>query len=203
MLVSSFMIVQVALAERNVYKPVTDVNPRIETAYLALSSGILAHGTNLTLNSCELDALEGMSFLVGTDVFVGSPSHRMDASDLASGALSATYEPMTSEFTCGYSVEYDGHNDATVQIGNQCWFAENLRSTIYANGDVIPGNLSDSEWIWSDVGAQAFYDNNPSNQFAYGRLYNWYAVNDERGLCPSGWHVPTDGVRWSDAVGHV
>ena len=71
-----------------------------------------------------------------------------------------------------------------------------MRNEHYANGDAIPGDLSNSEWENADdtnLGAQAIYNNDVSNLADYGRLYNWYAVDDARGLCPSGWHVPTDG----------
>lgn len=78
-------------------------------------------------------------------------------------------------------------------IGEQCWFAENLRTEHYANGDVIPGELINSELQNTAEGAQAIYSNDASNLADYGRLYNWYAVDDARGLCPSGWLVPTDG----------
>ena len=108
---------------------------------------------------------------------------------------------------CGNPVNYNGYNYATVQIGGQCWFAENLRTEFYQNGDSIPGDLSDEEWVNADntnFGAQAVYgegtsqvnngsDDEVTNLADYGRLYNWYAVDDARGLCPSGWHVPTDG----------
>ena len=105
-------------------------------------------------------------------------------------------EPETSEWTCGDPVNYHGYDYATVQIGEQCWLAENLRNEYYANGDAIPGELSNSEWSDADdtnLGAQAVYNNDVSNHDDYGRLYNWYAVDDARGLCPSDWHVPTDG----------
>ena len=91
------------------------------------------------------------------------------------------------------TVTYDGYTYDLVAIGDQCWFAENLRNEHYANGDVIPGELSNSEWAVHNAGAQAIYNNDASNLADYGRLYNWYAVDDARGLCPSGWHVPTDG----------
>ena len=109
---------------------------------------------------------------------------------------------------CGEPVSYQGYDYATVLIGEQCWFAENLRNEHYANGDAIPSGLSDSEWSSTASGATAVYGedagcNNyspdidacdPSQSLSeYGRLYNWYAVDDARGLCPSGWHVPTDG----------
>jgi uncharacterized protein (TIGR02145 family) len=108
-------------------------------------------------------------------------------------------------FTCGTSaINYDGHNYTTIQIGSQCWFAENLRSDNYRNGDAIPGNLNDAEWTSTSSGAQTVYGEGTStvyqgssdeeaNLATYGRLYNGYAVNDSRGLCPSGFHVPSDG----------
>jgi uncharacterized protein (TIGR02145 family) len=80
-----------------------------------------------------------------------------------------------------------------VGIGTQCWFKENLRSDHYRNGDAIPGNLSNSSWQNTTSGAQAVYNNDASNLATYGRLYNWYATQDSRGLCPTGFHVPSDG----------
>ncbi len=102
------------------------------------------------------------------------------------------------------TVTYDGCTYDLVAIGEQCWFAENLRNTHYANGDAIPGELTDAEWSSTASGAQAVYGEGPSpcydepcdevaNLEDFGRLYNWYAVDDARGVCPSGWHVPTDG----------
>jgi uncharacterized protein (TIGR02145 family) len=99
-------------------------------------------------------------------------------------------DPETAEFTCGDLVSYQGYDYATVLIGEQCWFAENLRNEHYANGDEIPGELSNAEWANSTSGAQAVYENDANNLESYGRLYNGYAANDARGLCPSGWHVP-------------
>ncbi len=106
-------------------------------------------------------------------------------------------------------VEMNGHTYAVVEIGDQCWFAENLRTTVYGNGDVIPAGLTWWEWTSTTAGATAVYGEGSSNcqdlspeinacneaqsLAAYGRLYNWYAVDDARGLCPAGWHVPTDG----------
>jgi uncharacterized protein (TIGR02145 family) len=91
------------------------------------------------------------------------------------------------------TVTFDGHTYALVAIGTQCWFAENLRSDNYRNGDAIPGDLTNSQWSSTGSGAQAVYNNDSSSLATYGRLYNWYAVSDSRGLCPSGFHVPSDG----------
>ena len=124
----------------------------------------------------------------------------------------------TQAFACGDPISYQGYDYSTVQIGGQCWFAENLRSENYENGDSILANLSDSEWINTSSGAVAVYgegstlcfNNSPDGDACdeawslneYGRLYNWYAVVDVRGLCPSGWHVPTDG-EWTVLTDHL
>lgn len=100
--------------------------------------------------------------------------------------------PETVEFTCGDPVDYHGYDYATVQIGEQCWFAENLLTEFYDNGDGILGDLSDEDWTTTSDGAQAIFDDSISNLNVYGRLYNFHAVLDERSLCPAGWHVPED-----------
>ena len=99
----------------------------------------------------------------------------------------------TTAWSCGDPLEYQGYDYETVQIGEQCWFAENLRSENYENGEAIPVGLNDNLWVSTSSGAVAVYEENPSNVEVYGRLYNWFAVDDARGLCPSGWNVPTDG----------
>ena len=109
-----------------------------------------------------------------------------------------------SELPCE-PVTFDGYTYEVVQIGDQCWFAENLRSEHYANGDLIPWGLSDKEWRGRDSysGAQAVFgegtstirsgnSNEAENLANYGRLYNGFAVGASRGICPTGWHVPTD-----------
>jgi uncharacterized protein (TIGR02145 family) len=95
------------------------------------------------------------------------------------------------------SVNYQGHHYPVVAAGGACWFATNLRVRKYANGDAIPGELSDAAWVAATAGAQAVYAADPERLEAYGRLYNWFAVNDPRGLCPVGWHVPSN-VEWMD-----
>jgi len=93
---------------------------------------------------------------------------------------------------CGDLIEYQGYDYETVQIGEQCWFAENLRAEYYQNNDPLASDLSDEEWSSISIGAQSFYEYNSEILADYGRLYNGYAVLDEREICPSGWHVPTD-----------
>ena len=116
-------------------------------------------------------------------------------------------DPEVAEWFCGDPLEYQGYDYETVQIGEQCWFAENLRAENYRNGDEIPAGLSDEEWDGSSMGATAVYGEDSGCEdyapdfdacssgeslVAYGRLYNWHAVNDPRQLCPSGWSVSKD-----------
>jgi uncharacterized protein (TIGR02145 family) len=101
--------------------------------------------------------------------------------------------------------DIDGNLYNTVQIGNQCWTQSNLTVSKYCNGDNIP-NLTDNT-LWSQTntsstGAWCNYNNDANNGTTYGKLYNWYAVNDSRGLCPTGWHVPTDS-EWNIMVKYL
>jgi uncharacterized protein (TIGR02145 family) len=88
---------------------------------------------------------------------------------------------------------FDGHTYEVVEIGDQCWFSENLRTTVYADGSSIPEVTDNGTWSGLSTGARCDYDNDASNVATYGRLYNWHAATDAAELCPSGWHVPTDG----------
>ncbi|TVQ95051.1 MAG: T9SS C-terminal target domain-containing protein [Bacteroidetes bacterium] len=107
--------------------------------------------------------------------------------------------------------DIDGNEYLTVIIGNQEWMAENLRVTRYSNGDGIPTGLSNSEWGSTTSGAYAVYlhgdivglNSDEEVLEAYGALYNWYAVDDSRGLCPiGGWSVPSDDD-WTQLVNYV
>jgi uncharacterized protein (TIGR02145 family) len=88
--------------------------------------------------------------------------------------------------------DIEGNVYKTVRIGNQIWMAENLRVSRYRNGDLIPNEKNDYYWKFLDSGAWCNYENLPENDFKYGKLYNWYAVDEKRGLAPNGWHIPSD-----------
>lgn len=106
-------------------------------------------------------------------------------------AVSFTTPPETDADTV---TDIDGNVYRTVQIGNLVWMAENLRTSHYRNGDEIENVIENSEWQnlgEHQTGAWSYYNNRAENA-TYGKLYNWYAVNDRRGLCPEGWRVATD-----------
>lgn len=92
-----------------------------------------------------------------------------------------------------------------VTIGTQVWTTENLDVSAYRNGDVIPQVQDRKKWGKLTTGAWCYYNNDPSNETKYGKLYNWYAVNDPRGLAPAGYHIPSD-AEWTiltDYLGEV
>jgi len=167
-------------------------------------SAVTATGFKYATNA----ALTGATSVAGsgtTSPFTGSltgltASTQYWAVGYATNAVGTSYGD-TITFTtsappsaCGTStVTYDGHNYTTVQIGSQCWFKENLRNDNYNDGTAIPGSMDNATWTTTTSGAQAILDADSVANFAtYGRLYNWYAVNNAAGLCPTGWHVPTD-----------
>ena len=82
----------------------------------------------------------------------------------------------------------------SVLIGTQYWMDKNLELTTYRNGDTIPYVTNPTAWAALTTGAWCYYNNDPSS--GYGKLYNWYAVTDSRGLAPQGWHIPTD-AEWT------
>jgi len=92
----------------------------------------------------------------------------------------------------GTVTDIDGNVYVTIKIGDQWWTAQNLIVTRYRNGDPIPEVTNPYEWEDLRTGARCIYDNDPSNAAIYGFFYNWHAVNDDRGLAPEGWHVPTE-----------
>jgi len=82
----------------------------------------------------------------------------------------------------------------------QTWTTQNLSVSRYRNGDLIPEVIDATQWSNLTTGAWCWYNNDSATYAAtYGRLYNWYAVNDPRGLAPIGWHVPTD-AEWNKLV---
>jgi uncharacterized protein (TIGR02145 family) len=88
--------------------------------------------------------------------------------------------------------DIDGNTYNTVQIGDQCWMKENLKTTTYQNGTSIPNVTSATRWSNLTTGAYVWYDNDISWKGPYGALYNWYATVDTNGLCPTCWHIPTN-----------
>ncbi len=97
----------------------------------------------------------------------------------------------------GAGVAMNGYTYKTVILGNgQEWMAENLRTTTYANGDLISNVTDANQWANLTTGAWVNYNNNTQYENPYGKLYNWYAVTEPRNICPTGWHIPAD-TEWT------
>lgn len=157
---------------------VTDVIQGQISSLSNLSSDNLTEGnTNLYMTSTERSLLSSMAATLDSLIAV------IDA--LGSGS-----SPSEGATGCGDPVTYQGYDYATVQIGSQCWFAENLRNENYANGDPITEE-SVSLFGFDPVGVRGLYNGSTESLSTFGRLYNGYAVSDARSLCPSGWHVPS------------
>jgi uncharacterized protein (TIGR02145 family) len=162
------------------------INGQVSSLANHTTSG-LAEGTNLYFtNERAIEALsDTLSYLLGL------------IAQLQDGGLGGGLGGGSDAFTCGTStVTFDGHDYSTVLIGDQCWFAENLRTTQYADGSAIPEVTDASAWATTTDGARGAYNDDAGNLATYGYLYNWYAVDSAAGLCPTGWHVPTD-AEWT------
>jgi len=94
---------------------------------------------------------------------------------------------------------------SSVKVGNQEWLTQNLNVQRFSNGDPIPQAKTAKEWESAGKNKQpawCYYENKPANERTYGKLYNWYAVNDPRGLAPRGWHIPDD-AEWTTLTSYL
>jgi uncharacterized protein (TIGR02145 family) len=95
--------------------------------------------------------------------------------------------------------DIDGNKYKTILINGENWMAENLRTQRYSNGDTIPNIKNNDDWANLIIGAWSYYKNDEQFNIPYGKLYNWYVVNDNRNVCPNGWHVPTE-LEWYNFI---
>lgn len=110
--------------------------------------------------------------------------------------LSLTLELDTSNII----IDNDSNNYPIVKIGNQVWLQKNLNSNTYRNGDTIPQVTDSLQWTNLTSGAWCWFNNDSLNYGSiYGKLYNWYAINDSRGLAPEAWKIPTE-FDWNQLV---
>jgi len=100
--------------------------------------------------------------------------------------------------TAGVADVAGGGSDAmeVIKIGTQSWSTKNLEVSTYRSGDSIPQVQDAAAWASLSTGAWCYYGNKEENGTTYGKLYNWYAVSDPRGLAPEGFHIPSD-AEWT------
>ena len=123
--------------------------------------------------------------------------------------ITISVDDVTQNPTSGYGpniTDTEGNSYKTVYIGTQQWMAENLKVSKYSDGTTIPNITDNTQWQNNTTGAWAYYNNDATNNAKYGKLYNWYAVskttNGNKNVCPTGWHVPTDG-EWEVLTGYL
>ena len=121
--------------------------------------------------------------------------------DPSVGFTTAIFNPNINYNTV---TDQNGNVYKTVIIGSQTWMAENLRATCFRNGDPLPEITDSITWGNLSTAAYCNYNNtrNTDTIATYGRLYNWFAVNDDRNIAPDGWHVATH-EEWMTMVNHL
>ena len=97
------------------------------------------------------------------------------------------------------SLKPTNNSNQIIKISDHTWMVKNLDVDHYRNGDPIPQVSDQNVWASLKTGAWCYYDNNSENNRTYGKLYNAWAVLDERGLAPEGWHIASS-IEWSDLI---
>jgi uncharacterized protein (TIGR02145 family) len=131
----------------------------------------------------------------------GCEKETLDEENHFNGKSTALFNPVKSY---GTVTDQDGNVYKTITIGTQTWMAENLRTTKYRNGRSISEVTDNTEWLNTTEGAYCNYHNSSSTDTiaTFGRLYNWYAVNDNRNIAPAGWHIPSD-EEWTTLITYI
>ena len=96
----------------------------------------------------------------------------------------------------------DGNSYRIVRIGNQIWMAENLKTTKYSDGTIIPSASNNNQWTNLSTAAYCWYNNDSTNKNRWGALYNYFAISDSHNVCPSNWHVPTQ-AEWKILIDYL
>jgi uncharacterized protein (TIGR02145 family) len=125
---------------------------------------------------------------------------RAYATNSAGTEYGNTLQLLTKDY--GKVTDIDGNVYYTVTLGAQEWMVQNLDVTHYRNGDPIPNVTDNSAWSSSTAGALCDYKNDAGNGATYGKLYNWYALEDSRNIAPAGWHLPTK-TDWSSLTDYL
>lgn len=153
-------------------------------------SGVSAAGDTLFLGNGNHLIVPGISSANAPPAFDGS--HTCGAPNMHNSNL--TYGSMSDQ---------DGNSYKTIFIGAQEWMAENLKTSHYRDGTAIPMVSDNTLWQNDGLGASEWpAGDSASNACPYGKLYNWFAAINPSGLCPVGWHIPTD-IEWSTMISQI
>jgi uncharacterized protein (TIGR02145 family) len=152
------------------------------------------------LNSCEKEKEEtGTTTSSTTASTVSTTSGNTSASTSVSTTTTGTTSSTITSSTTTTTGLACAPTSSEVVIGTQAWTTINLNVDKFRNGDIIPEAKTDDEWEAANTNktpAWSYYSNSVDSGAIYSKLYNWYAVNDSRGLAPTGWHIPSD-AEWT------
>jgi uncharacterized protein (TIGR02145 family) len=182
----------------------TGGNGGIYDGQIATSKGVIGLTATLVAGSLANGAGALTYSISGTPSTSGSAIF-----ELKIGGKSCSLNiPVLPSWNCGETIsDIDGNSYKTVKIFNQCWMAENLNTLKYRDGTSIPYIEDDNAWNQLSTAACCYYNQpkelNTSLRAKLGLLYNWYVVENNHGLCPAGWHVPTEEewIELTDSLG--
>jgi uncharacterized protein (TIGR02145 family) len=147
-------------------------------------SGISASGDTLYLGSGNHLIVPGISAANAPQPFNGAHSCGADSMH-------------NTNLNYGSMIDQDGNTYKTITIGTQEWMAENLKASHYRNGNLIPMLGNNTDWQNNTNGAAAWpAGDSTTHACPYGKLYNWFAAGNASGICPAGWHLPSD-TEWN------
>ncbi|MFZ1730855.1 MAG: FISUMP domain-containing protein [Bacteroidota bacterium] len=167
-------------------------------AITSISSNAAEIGDLITITGNSFGTKKGSSYYVTINGIQATvyPSWKPNAIEVIvpSGGIPNTSGQLivNAGTSASNAVSFTVLESTPVTIGTQIWMGANLSVTKYLNGDDIPEVTDPTVWGSLTTGAWCYYNNDASTEPLYGRLYNWYAVNDGRGLAPTGWHVASD-----------
>lgn len=161
----------------------------LESGTLSLDSGSVTFGINgipLTPGIASFSVRLGR----GKSCLLKIPVNEDNSGLPSCGGASAVHN---TAFKNGFMIDIDGNIYKTIIIGTKEWMAENLKVSRYKNGDIIPLVTDGNTWLNTVTAASCWYNNDSAAyNCPYGKLYNFYVAEDPRGVCPTGWHVPSD-----------
>lgn len=170
--------------------------------------------TTTCTSSCEILIVTATTISFDGDVYSYTAKGKKLTLNLGGTKITTTYSISGTTLTINYQSteaqggctivstyekaisDIDGNIYHSVTIGTQVWMVENLKVTRYRNGDPITHITDASQWQNAVAGAYSDYNNVPEYAEVFGRLYNWYAIDDSRNIAPVGWHVPSD-AEWT------
>jgi uncharacterized protein (TIGR02145 family) len=172
----------------------------VESGYVRMGSQIfITENGNFTIQTCQIGTYSIRGFNI---INLDSIKVSEIISLLVESSGTNTGNVQTCSIMFGAVTDIDGNIYQTVLIGDQWWMAENLKTSHFADGTLIPNIPNTAAWVQLSTPAWCNYNNSSFNDTLFGKLYNWFTVADVRNVCPIGWHVPSDS-EWNTLIGFL